>query len=200
MRGKKVRGGVLYFGAEMLPLLGLAVCFLLGALAGKYAVRWEVLGSTAALQTALDRFVLRMQQGELLRASLGGTLFSYYKYPVLALLFGFTAAGVVLLPAAAFYQGFALSFAVCVFLRVVPEGGLLMALPLFGLRCAITLPCFFFLAGCSLKRCGRKVLGGRQKDGPVRGMAWRCALCCVVLLMGALFEYLCLPPMLSALF
>ena len=198
MRGKGVRGGVLYFGAEMLPLLGLAVCFLLGALAGKYAARWELLGSTAVLQTALDSFVLRIRQGEVLRASLGGTLFSYYKYPVLALLLGLTAAGSVLLPAAAFYQGFAFSFAVCTFLRAVPEGGLLMALPLFGLRCAVTLPCFFFLAGGALRRCARKALG--RKDVPMRGMGRRCALCFAILLLGALLEYLCLPPFLSALF
>lgn len=74
----------------------------------------------------------------------------YVRYPLLAFLLGFASVGVVLLPAASAAFGFFLSFSVCCFTAAFGADGVLLALAVFGLRCAVTLPCFFLLAVPSL--------------------------------------------------
>ena len=70
----------------------------------------------------------------------------YFRYPLLAFLLGFTSLGVLLLPCATVAYGFFLSFSVCCFTAAFGADGVLLALSVFGLRCAVTLPCYFLLA------------------------------------------------------
>ena len=75
----------------------------------------------------------------------------YFRYPLLAFLLGFTSLGVLLLPCATVAYGFFLSFSVCCFTAAFGADGVLLALSVFGLRCAVTLPCYFLLAVPSLE-------------------------------------------------
>lgn len=70
----------------------------------------------------------------------------YFRYPVLAFLLGFTSLGLVLLPCVTVAYGFFLSFSVCCFTAAFGADGVLLALAVFGLRCAVTMPCYFLLA------------------------------------------------------
>lgn len=70
----------------------------------------------------------------------------YFRYPLLAFLLGFTSLGVLLLPFATATYGFFLSFSVCCFTAAFGTDGVLLALAVFGLRCAVTLPCYLLLA------------------------------------------------------
>lgn len=80
----------------------------------------------------------------------GGTALSaaviYLRYPLLAFLLGFTSLGVLLLPCVTVAYGFFLSFSVCCFTAAFGADGVLLALAVFGLRCAVTMPCYFLLA------------------------------------------------------
>lgn len=70
----------------------------------------------------------------------------YFRYPLLAFLLGFTSLGVLLLPCVTVAYGFFLSFSVCCFTAAFGADGVLLALAVFGLRCAVTLPCYLLLA------------------------------------------------------
>lgn len=70
----------------------------------------------------------------------------YFRYPLLAFLLGFTSLGVILLPCVTAAYGFFLSFSVCCFTAAFGADGVLLALAVFGLRCAVTMPCYFLLA------------------------------------------------------
>jgi len=70
----------------------------------------------------------------------------YFRYPLAAVLLGFASVGVVLLPVVTGAMGFFLSFSVCCFTAAFGSNGVLLALAVFGLRCVVTLPCFFLLA------------------------------------------------------
>ena len=70
----------------------------------------------------------------------------YFRYPLLAFLLGFTSLGVLLLPCVTTAYGFFLSFSVCCFTAAFGADGVLLALAVFGLRCAVTLPCYLLLA------------------------------------------------------
>ena len=65
---------------------------------------------------------------------------------VAGLFAGVHLAGVLLLPCATVAYGFFLSFSVCCFTAAFGSDGVLLALAVFGLRCAVTLPCYLLLA------------------------------------------------------
>jgi stage II sporulation protein M len=75
----------------------------------------------------------------------------YLRYPLLAFFLGFASVGVVLLPCAALAMGFFLSFSICCFTATFGSDGVLLALAALGVRCLVTLPCFFLLAAPSLE-------------------------------------------------
>ncbi|MCI9553872.1 MAG: hypothetical protein HFG06_01215 [Oscillibacter sp.] len=125
----------------------------------------------------------------------------YFRYPLAAFLMGFASIGVVLLPLTTGAFGFFLSFSVCCFTAAFGSDGVLLALAVFGLRCAVTLPCYFLLAVPSLERSvtlaclsfGR----GRRTAPVVYGRAWWSRL---AVLSGVLLAGMCADLMLTPLF
>ena len=61
----------------------------------------------------------------------------YFRYPLSAFLMGFASIGVLLLPLMTGAFGFFLSFSVCCFTAAFGSDGVLLALAVFGLRCAV---------------------------------------------------------------
>lgn len=118
----------------------------------------------------------------------------YYRYPLLAVLLGFASIGVAVLPCLTAVFGFSLSFSVCCFTAAFGGDGVLLALAVFGLRCAVTLPCYFLLAvpawGNSAALAAASFGRGRRTAPVVYGRAWwlRVAACAGVLLAGMAAE------------
>lgn len=114
----------------------------------------------------------------------------YFRYPLLAFLLGFASVGVVLLPVTAAAFGFFLSFSVCCFTAAFGPEGVLLALAVSGLRCAVTLPVFFLLAVPSLGTSAALAslsFGRGRRCAPVtygRACWLRLAACGGVLLAG----------------
>lgn len=123
----------------------------------------------------------------------------YFRYPLLAVLMGFASIGVVLLPAVTAAFGFFLSFSVSCFTAAFGGDGVLLALAVFGLRCAVTLPCYFLLAVPAWRNAAALALasfgGGRRTAPVVYGQPWwsRVAVCAGILLAGVCLELFCSP-------
>lgn len=123
----------------------------------------------------------------------------YFRYPLAAFLLGFASIGILLLPFVTGAFGFFLSFSVCCFTAAFGADGVLLALAVFGLRCAVTLPCYFLLAVPSLEHSvalaclssGR----GRRSAPVVYGREWWSRLAAVsgVLLAGMCAELMLAP-------
>ena len=130
------------------------------------------------------------------------TLVIYFRYPLLAFLLGFASIGVVLLPCATAAYGFFLSFSVCCFTASFGADGVLLALAVFGLRCAVTLPCYFLLAapswGTAAGLAAVSFGSGRRTAPVVYGRAcWiRLGACCLALLAGVCVDVLLSPVLL----
>lgn len=119
----------------------------------------------------------------------------YFRYPLAAFLMGFASIGVLLLPLATAAFGFFLSFSVCCFTAAFGPDGVLLALAVFGLRCAVTLPCYFLLAVPSLERS--IALASPSLGRGVYGRAWWGRL---AVLSGVLLAGMCADLMLTPLF
>lgn len=129
----------------------------------------------------------------------------YFRYPLAAFLLGFASIGVLLLPLTAGAFGFFLSFSVCCFTAAFGSNGVLLALAVFGLRCAVTLPCFFLLAAASLERslalASLSFGKGRRSAPVVYGREWwsRLGVISGVLLAGMGAELMLAPWFLQQL-
>lgn len=79
------------------------------------------------------------------------TLWSYFRYPLLSLLLGFSSVGVLFLPCISVVFGFLLSYSVSCFVASFGTFGVFFSLAVFGLRCFVTLPCFLISAVYSFR-------------------------------------------------
>lgn len=177
----------------MLRLGLLAGSFFLGLLWGRCAALRVPQEALMELEAYLLEFI------RLERLPLPETVFStvmlYFRYPVLAFLLGFTSVGVFFLPLTGMAFAFFLSFSVCCFTAVFGSGGVVLAMAVFGFRCAVTVPCFFLLAIPSLETG----LAGRSKKGRAScgKETWlRLATVTGVLLSGVLIDLIISPHLL----
>ena len=185
----------------LIRLLFLAFFFFAGVILG------QVFSSRVPDATGeeLTRYLTDYLQveGELTpRAALSAAVL-YFRYPLAAFLLGFASIGVLLLPFATGAFGFFLSFSVCCFTAAFGPDGVLLALAVFGLRCAVTLPCYFLLAVPSLERSMALAClsFGRGRAPVVYGREWwsRMAVIWGVLLAGMCAELMLTPWFLQQL-
>ena len=185
---------------SLLPrILFLAVFFVIGTFLGQVFARRVSIGIGLELTQYLEQYLLTKDEYSL--RSIFSVAVLYLRYPLLAVLFGFSSIGIFLIPGMAILFGFLLSFSVSCFMVAFGAEGMFLALAAYGIRCAVTLPCFFLLAVPAL---GNAVLLARLSFGRGQhGMAihlgrdwWILLLVCsVILILGV-----CVDLMVSPLF
>lgn len=177
----------------------MAVCFAGGVILGQVLAA-RVPGETGAeLRQYLNDYVQLSGETSVSPGTGLSTVVLYFRYPLLAFLLGFASIGVVLLPVTAVAFGFFLSFSVCCFTATFGADGVLLAVAVFGLRCAVTLPVFFLLAvpslGTSAALASLSFGRGRRCAAVTYGRTWwrRLALCGGALLVGVCVDLFCSP-------
>lgn len=201
MRGK---GGKLWDGPERdmrLPLAVLAGCFLAGSLAG-LVLAGQAGGAddgtlSALLQTFLERSAAQTPQA----APVPVLIWECFRWHLLVFVLGFTSLGLLFLPAVFALRGFSLAFAIGAFVRMFGGAGGLLAMAVFGVTGAVSLPALFVLGvqGMAASRAlASRFLGESRKDLPYgRTFFLRCALCAGGLCVCVLLESTAVPAFVS---
>lgn len=179
---------------ERLPirLLLLALCYLGGIFVGQVLAGQVPSAAGEELAQYLGDF-LRLEREPSVKEVLSAAVL-YFRYPLAAALLGFASVGVVMLPCLTGLFGCMLSFSVCCFTAAFGGEGVLLALAVFGLRCAVTLPCYFLLAVPSWETSAALAalsFGRGRRSAPVRyGRGWwlRLGAVAAVLLAGMCAE------------
>lgn len=183
-------------------LLFLALFFLGGILLGQVLAGKVPDGTGDELTRYLTDYVYLYGQTAPEGRAFWETVVIYFRYPLLAVFLGFTSVGVVLLPVVAVAFGFFLSFSVSCFTAAFGGEGVLLALAVSGLRCALTLPCFFLLAVPSWQTswalAGLSLGRGHRCAPVVYGRVWwlRAGLAAAVLLAGVCADHALSPVLL----
>lgn len=171
--------------------LALCAFFLFGVLAGHLFAA----GVPASSRAELSGYLLHYANGTAESLPIGGVLFAYFRGAAVFWVLGLLSYGIWLVPAYMVFQGGMLSFAVHCFVASLGRGGLWLAFAAFGVRCLFILPCCFFLAGRSWRRCislrrGRRpaVRVKEEKDALLPLL-----VCAVVLLIGCVVELSLVP-------
>ncbi|QNL45555.1 hypothetical protein H8790_06020 [Oscillibacter hominis] len=175
---------------QTVHLVLLSLCFALGVILG------QVFSAKASNDQELTRYLSEFFQiSESLETGMFlPALLIYFRYPLMAFLLGFASIGALLLPLVSAAFGFFLSFSACCFAGAYGKEGILLAVAVLGLRCLITLPCYFWLAVPSFRNSISLALlsfgKGRRSAPVVYDAAWflRFAACVAVLLVGVLCE------------
>lgn len=184
-------------GSPLPKMIALALFFLGGVFLGQ-VLAGRVPDATGRELTEYLRSYVTLEAAVTPQAAVSA-LVLYFRYPLLAVLMGFASIGVALLPAVTAAFGFFLSFSVSCFTAAFGGEGVLLALAVFGLRCAVTLPCYFLLAVPAWRNAAALALasfgGGRRTAPVVYGQPWwsRVAVCAGILLAGVCLELFCSP-------
>lgn len=180
----------------------LVVCFLfaLGAILGMLAHRGVTEQDDLYLRSYLLQFAQLSAQPQDAAASLLSVLLVYFRYPLLLMLSGSSAVGLLAVPFFCMMQGFSLAFAVNCFASAMGADGILLALAAFGIRCMFTLPCFFLMAIGTAERAYRTTdqrNGGKKKAANGQQGSTRKIVLWALLLLGAVVELTLVPQLLQ---
>lgn len=189
---------------EVLPALAIiGICFFLGGLAGCLLAGYVDGDGGESLTAYLQSFLETARAGEAELPALTALVWNTVRWPLLALLLGFTALGLLGLPILFVTRGFLLAFSIASFVRLFGSTGCLLALLIFGLTEALAVPVLFVMGVQSF--LAARVLAGRfWGDGrtPVPyGTCYflRCGICAGVLCVCVLLDYLLVPALVSGL-
>ncbi|MCI9299676.1 stage II sporulation protein M [uncultured Oscillibacter sp.] len=183
---------------QLSRLLVLALFFFAGILLGQVFSSRVPDTTGDELARYLKDFLKVGEEDPSPRAALSAAVL-YFRYPLAAFLLGFASIGVLALPLVTGAFGGFLSFSVCCFTASFGPDGVLLALAVFGLRCVVTLPCYFLLAVPALERSAALAclsLGGGRRAGPaLYGREWwgRLAVVAGVLLAGVCADLMLTP-------
>lgn len=187
-----------YVSSSWPQMLLLALFFFFGIMGGQVLAGRIPDAAGQELADYLRRYVA-LEEPQSPQVVLSALLL-YFRYPLLAVLLGFASVGVALLPCMTAAFGFFLSFSVCCFTAAFGQDGVLLALAVFGLRCAVTLPCYFLLAVPAWRASAALAGASFGRGRPIRyGPVWwqRLAVCCGVLLAGVCVELYYSPRLLQ---
>ena len=180
-------------GDGLIPVLAVtAACFLLGGLVGCLLASHIGGGGQESLAAYVEGFLRAAQAGEITAPALASLVWDTVRWPLLALLLGFTALGLLGLPLLFAVRGFLLAFSIASFVRLFGGAGCLLALLVFGVSGALSVPVLFVLAG--------RVWGDGKTPPPYGKLYFfRCGACAVALCVSLLLDCFVVPGLVSSL-
>ena len=180
------------------PVPGLSVRFFIGVCLGQVLARLSPDAAPALRQSLNDYYHARQSVTPDLSLTLA-TLWTWFRGPLLAYLWGFTSVGVPLVRLTAIAYGFLLSFSVGCFAAAFGWEGILLSAAAMGIRVLITLPCFFALSLASMERAAwlfRLASGRLRRPETIPARRLCVALCAAALLAGAALDLTVTPRLL----
>ena len=188
---------------SVLILAAVSASFFLGGLAGCLLAGCVDGGGQESLAAYVEGFLRAAQAGEAAPPALAALVWETLRWPLLALLLGFTALGLLALPLLFAVRGFLLAFSIASFVRLFGGTGCLLALLVFGVGGAFSVPALFVL-GVQSFMTARTLAGrvrGESKAAPPYGRAYwlRCGGCAAALCVCMLLDGFAVPALVSGL-
>ena len=145
---------------SVLILAAVSASFFLGGLAGCLLAGCVDGGGQESLAAYVEGFLRAAQAGDAAPPALAALVWETLRWPLLALLLGFTALGLLALPLLFAVRGFLLAFSIASFVRLFGGTGCLLALLVFGVGGAFSVPALFVLGVQSFMTA--RTLAGRS--------------------------------------
>ena len=182
-------------------LVVLSACFMAGGLTGCLLAAQEGGAGETSLNHYLQAFLQAAGEGALDVPGLWAQVWETLRWPLFALLLGFTALGMLALPVLFAVRGFLLAFSIASFVRAFGGAGWLLACLVFGVGGMLSLPALFVLGVQSF--LSARALAARVRGEGKGRVLWgraclvRCALCGGAVCVCILLERAAVPALLS---
>ena len=158
-----------------------------------------VVSAAFALGGVLGCGLTAARAGEAAPPHMLSVVWSTIRWPVFAVLMGFTGLGLLGIPVLFSIRGFLLSFAITSFVRMFGGVGGVLAFLTFGVTGLVAIPVLFVLGVQSLaaaRLLAGRFLGDGKRSLPFGRAYWvRCGLCSAALCLCALLEYAAVPAL-----
>lgn len=180
----------------------ISIAFLAGGLLGCAAALRLGRTGTDTLAAYIRQYLSAVQSGTSGTVSLPLTVWDAVRFPMITVLLGFTAFGMVGIPALLFARGFLLSFSVACFAGIFGRTGGVLAFLLLGASGAAAIPVLFLLAVQGMET-GRNIWvrlrTGKQEGRIISRRSAVCLIACGAALAACvLFDWLFSPALLRA--
>ena len=187
---------------RILPaLIIVSASFLLGGLAGCLMSTFVGGAGQESLRAYLESFLSMAQNGGAAAPALTVQLWDILRWPVLALLLGFTALGMLGMPLLFAVRGFLLAFSIAAFVRIFGSAGCLLAFLIFGVGGGFSVPALFVLGVQGLgaaRTLASRFLGEGKAPSPYgRAYFLRCGGCAAALCVCVVLERFAVPALVS---
>ncbi len=200
MGGRLVRRRVEY-GRKwdgLVPLLVLGLCFFLGLVFG---LCFSMLRQDSGeLSNYLTEYFRAVGENGSLSISIWSVIWDLVRWPLFVFLLGFTALGVVAIPALLLVRGFLLSYSVTTFVGLFGTDGLVAALAAFGITALLLIPVLFVVAFDGLRSSIARLAGGAEETAPrlLRQRLTILAPCAGIIILATALQWTAMPALLSA--
>lgn len=185
--------------AEGTPALVVtAAFFTLGGLAGSFFA-FRMSGAGLEVMTAyLEHFLTVAQDAQLNVPSLPELLWRNLRWPLAAILLGFSAMGLLGIPVLSAMRGFLLAFSIASFTMAYGHDGLAVAFFLLGIPGIVSVPAFMILTTQSFSAACILAGGSGRREFPFhREHLFRCGVCAVAVCLSLLIERYLVPELVS---
>lgn len=190
-------------GNYLPALILIAVCFFLSGTFGCLLASYIDGGGREQLSVYVDGFLRSTIADGSELPGLAVQIWDVIRWPILTVLLGFTALGLLGLPLLFAVRGFLLGFSISSFVQLFGSSGCLLAFLLFGMSSTISVPVLFVL-GVQSFTTARKLAGcvgqGRKALLPCgRTYIRRYGICALALCICVVLERVAVPPLVSGL-
>lgn len=185
--------------AEGTPALVVtAAFFTLGGLTGGLLAFRAAGGGVEAMSTYLEHFLETAQAGGLELPVWPELLWRSLRWPLAACLLGFSALGILGIPALCSMRGFFLAFSIASFAQAYGRDGLAVAFLLLGIPGFLSIPALFMLSVQSFSSaCTLAGRSGRREFPFHREYFFRCGMCAAAAGVSFLIELYLVPVLVS---
>ena len=186
-------------GGILPALVVVSAAFALGGVLGCGLAAQVGGGGGDMLHAYVTGYLTAARAGEAAPPHMLSVVWSTIRWPVFAVLMGFTGLGLLGIPVLFSIRGFLLSFAITSFVRMFGGVGGVLAFLTFGVTGLVAIPVLFVLGvqGLAAARLlAGQCLGDGKRSLPFGRSYWvRCGLCSAALCLCALLEYAAVPAL-----
>lgn len=174
-----------------------ALFFALGSFLGLLTSSVASLDGITVMHTYLEQFLALAQEDSLSHPEFFSFLWQIIRWPIFALLFGFSALGLIGLPILNGMRGFFLAFSVGSFAQTYGHNGAVAALLLLGIPAFLSIPAFFLLSAQSFSasyKLAVRASGQGKRELPYHHVfILRCVFAVILIGLSASLEWYLVP-------
>lgn len=175
-----------------------AAFFTLGGVAGCMLAFRATDAGLKTMSAYVEGFLSVVKAGKIEVPTFLELLWQNLRWHLLAILFGLSVLGILLVPFLTAVRGFSLAYAIALFARAYGEKGLTLAFLLLGLPGLLAVPALFLLSVQSFSTACRLTGRAVKREIPFhREYIFRCAVCVAVVGLGSVIEQYAIPALVT---